>query len=647
MRRINNEHFASLVIGAACISINIHISSYGYGGYDLGFLYGAQNLLSDNNDIHDIPFVLPLLFAGLLKLSAWINGNTFFAPFAASSTVYAAALLTANLLYARASARDAGLRAVSLILFTCAISINLLNPGHLWHSDLTSMVAITLLWTTYCTKSFKSSAGQAIGCVLAAVILLCKQNLAPLYFASYLFYEIVSRRAQGSIPATRLFLRLALILALSGLVAFGIAIYVGINLRDYYDTLRLIGAERGSPFANAENYLKFAPPELLSLESLALSTRNLFVQADAKGFILDVAKLLWLVSFYVSCLFIPVAAIGTILQQDKGNLGNNNSRLNTLLRILFNGLGISGAIGLLGATSLPIFARLGSPALGVLILLSTYMLLTGIVCAIILVFSKYSKTSSVNARLGFDPSPLAMLSILFFGVSFVGLGTNWDLKSSDLSVSLMSLFIISEILAINSSGSKAYVARYFYTASIVALILSVTSSLTRARMTLVGPPAELNNRQCRLQTSYFWGTDFKSTKLHCTIDDEVNHQLGILKSVGATNVFFGPRMETYYSATSTKSPLRLPIWWHPGTSFSSRQADEFTVKFINNNFDAIILMRNDFKRMPEPIVAYIKSSHFSLIACLSVDIYVKAHFANRLPKGRFCMAESNVTSDSS
>jgi hypothetical protein len=275
VRKIKNEHFASLAIGAACISINIHASSYGYGGYDLGFLYGSQNLLWDNNVIRDVTFVLPLLFAGLLKLAAWINGNTFFAPFAASSTVYIIALLIGNFLYARASTRDATLRAVSLVLFTCTISINLLNPGNLWHSDLTSMIAITLLWTTYCAKTFRSSAEQAFSPILAALVLLCKQNLAPLYFASYLFYKIISWRAKRH-SGGKVILRLAWILAVSGLITCGIAVYVGIDLRDYFETLRLIGAERGSPFANAENYLKFAPPELLSLGSLASSTRGLF-----------------------------------------------------------------------------------------------------------------------------------------------------------------------------------------------------------------------------------------------------------------------------------------------------------------------------------------------------------------------------------
>jgi len=635
--RIKRENFISLVIGFFCISLNIYASKYGYGGYDVGLLYGAQNLLSNSNAIHGVPFVLPLLFAALLKLSAWAYGNTFFAPFAASCIVYSIILFVGNLLYARALTKNSALRPVSLILFTSAISINLLNPGHLWHSDLTSMIAIALLWVAYCTTAVKSPAGQVFCYILAALILLCKQNLAPLYFGSYLFYQIVLWRTQKDITQIKLCWRLGWILALSSLIAYCISAYVGIKLGDYYETIRLIGAERGSPFSNAENYLKFATPELLSLESLFSSTREfLSPQSGSKRFAVDIAKLLWITGFYIACLFIPIFSINTGLKQLSKNINRSRFGSDLLLGFLFKGLGISAAIGVISSVFFPLSKRLDIPALGSLLMLLTYLAIIGIGSSIILIFLFYCRHSITENRLRSDFGPLAVLSILFFMVSFVGLGTNWDLKSSDLSVSMMSLFIVADILFEPVRDGKARIARYFYAASTVALMLSGLSSITRARMTLVGPPAELDNRQCRLRPSSFWGTDFMSSAFHCAIDEDVNHQLKRLKSVSATKVFFGPRMEAYYSATSTSTPINLPIWWHPGTSFSSRQANQISARFIDNNFDAIILMRNDFTRMPESVVEYIKSSAFVHIDCSSIDVYIKLQFARPFSTAKVC-----------
>jgi len=110
------------------------------------------------------------------------------------------------------------------------------------------------------------------------------------------------------------------------------------------------------------------------------------------------------------------------------------------------------------------------------------------------------------------------------------------------------------------------------------------------------------------------------------MDNEIKQNMAGLRRAGARKIFFGSRMETYYAATSTPNPPDLPIWWHPGSSFSSLRSGDYAERFIAGQYDAALLAHDDFTRLPRLIVEHIQSDQFVKISCTEIDLYVRPRF---------------------
>jgi len=630
MKRLSPESYVSFALGSLSLCLVKIVAGYGYGAYDMGTLYGTQNVLVSGQDISTIPFVLPLLFAWLIKVSAQVFGNTFYAPFGAASFVYLMVLLIGNYLYCRAKNRGLIPGPLSLIIFTSAITINVLNPGHLWHSDLTSFLAALILWSVYCIGSAWGFSDRLLIGTLAAILLLCKQNLSPLYFFGYALFTVKSCFSEKSRP----WLKSAgwvifPILASIGL-AFMIADYLGISLYDYSSTLKSIAAERGSPLADPENYLKFFPPEALNLGALFYSIKQLLFENNAFLFGRLFLGSLWFTGFYVACMILPLLAIVRTSKKiaifaPKIMLSRLKARslpslVLALLLVVFLGLVVSISYNFL-ASRIP---------LKYLSLFVIGLYLNVFVLVMAIVFDS-GDTASARTSLLYRCariSPLAVISMSFFFVSYVGLGSNWDIKSSDLSVSLLSLYIFWRAgRGIKSADAVSIGSRYFTLAAILSLLLSSVSAIARIRMIMAGIPAGVNNVECKLEASRFWGKNFWSSLDHCKLDEELRGIIKQLSLKDTEKVFFGPRMEAYYAATSRQNPSDMPIWWHPGTSFSSADKDLYVYRFKQSDFQLLIFMKDDFTRIPQEIIDHINSDAYVKLMCSHIDVYLSRRLA--------------------
>jgi hypothetical protein len=613
------EYLASLFIATLSVAVAINIANYGYGGYDLGLLYGAQNMLARGQDISQVPFVLPLAFGLAIKLSTAVAGNTFYAPYLASLTIYIGAIFSGSLLYARAVRRGAQIGRDALIVFTSALSVNLLNPGHIWHSDMTSMIAILILWTSYCSELSRDVRPRVLLSILAALVLLSKQNLAPLYFIGYATYLFFRPYQDTNFAQCKAAFDLLISLTLGALLYVLICKFLLLDPADYLATLRSIAAERGSPIADPNNYLKFIPPEFFGVGTFLSSLRQALSAHDFRSFLLQIARLIWLLGFYAACIFLPLISASDHFARSTKSAEFKYLRIRiaptTILACaVLSGIAISMAF--------PIFQRLNCVAVGALLMLLSYTAVA--ISSGYLIYSlHYRPLEKISPSISSSLKPVAILASIYFMVSYIGLGTNWDLKSADLSVSLVSLFIIKESYeGVNSGKEIRHRSHLFRVSAASVVCLSLISAFARLRMTLVGPPAALNNQQCSLEPSPFWGGKFLSTQQHCIMDREISQVVPILKQSGVNKLFFGPRMETYYSAQSIASPSNLPIWWHPGTSFSDFKSSAYFKNFVKNNYEALIFMKDDFTRMPLSIVGYIKSNNYHLVSCSQIDIYI-------------------------
>jgi hypothetical protein len=52
--------------------------------------------------------------------------------------------------------------------------------------------------------------------------------------------------------------------------------------------------------------------------------------------------------------------------------------------------------------------------------------------------------------------------------------------------------------------------------------------------------------------------------------------------VAKDEVFFGPALEFAYAAFGFTPPKGLPVWWHPGTSYSPRDNATIATRFRSN-----------------------------------------------------------------
>jgi hypothetical protein len=54
-----------------------------------------------------------------------------------------------------------------------------------------------------------------------------------------------------------------------------------------------------------------------------------------------------------------------------------------------------------------------------------------------------------------------------------------------------------------------------------------------------------------------------------------------------TNIFFGSSLEYFYRLTSTLPPRGLPLWWHAGVTWNSKQASELDSTLLSQNYKMI------------------------------------------------------------
>jgi hypothetical protein len=134
-----------------------------------------------------------------------------------------------------------------------------------------------------------------------------------------------------------------------------------------------------------------------------------------------------------------------------------------------------------------------------------------------------------------------------------------------------------------------------------------------------------------------YGTFFENTKL-IKIDSgyfnglnitpkfkNINEELRFIISKG-DKLFFGPRMEWAYAQFNLKSPSKMPLWWHPGSSFSLNDTNSIFVNFKENNFNKLVFLKDDKTRIPLSIVKHIDNEDFYFKKKTKyLDIYYKVN----------------------
>ena len=206
--------------------------------------------------------------------------------------------------------------------------------------------------------------------------------------------------------------------------------------------------------------------------------------------------------------------------------------------------------------------------------------------------------------------------LLFFtALSFIPIATDWDTKFNNAP---LFLFICVTAIYYESTPLKQ---KLFSTAALFLMIgifyISFLGGFKRERMMHVGPfyqtPAEFH-----IESGYFsglqTGNNFKNLLL------EIN---SVKNNAQFKKYFFGPRIEFGYMVIKVRSPLGMPLWFHPGTSYALNDELRVIEAFKKSEFDVLVFARGDRTRMPAGIIDHIQNNFYLEKAYEFIDVYTK------------------------
>jgi hypothetical protein len=205
--------------------------------------------------------------------------------------------------------------------------------------------------------------------------------------------------------------------------------------------------------------------------------------------------------------------------------------------------------------------------------------------------------------------------------------TNYEIITANLMPLVVALFL---------AGYRPWSGRGFdklsrpFVVYVLAffLVASIYWSVTRLRIRDIGEFAFFEYPATeRIHQGFFTGlhTGPRMIRVLAQIKDVVqrNHK---------ARFFFGPRIEFAYAAFSLPAPKGLPIWWHPGTSYSETDLPNVVRSFDRDDFDVLVFLKDDYTRVPFEICFYITHRYRRVSDYGSeLDVYVKKEVPDSPP----------------
>ena len=192
-------------------------------------------------------------------------------------------------------------------------------------------------------------------------------------------------------------------------------------------------------------------------------------------------------------------------------------------------------------------------------------------------------------------------------ISLYGMLSNTELKDVDLPLFICAgaVLLFGPSGTVGSQKRRPRLSR-FYVAFLCALMASdLYMGARRYRVETIG-----------FHTFYYWNDSGPvrnirffpnlqaSARFRATLD-----QIGQVLRRDPGPVFFGPRMEFAYAAFGLQSPKHIPVWWHPGSSFSFAQYPSVLEAWRNDRFRTLVFLKDDFTRYSPEFLELINSTY--------------------------------------
>ena len=82
-------------------------------------------------------------------------------------------------------------------------------------------------------------------------------------------------------------------------------------------------------------------------------------------------------------------------------------------------------------------------------------------------------------------------------------------------------------------------------------------------------------------------------------------------------------MEFLYARELIASPLHLPNWWDPGSSFPLSREGEVVRAWERNHFDTLIFLHDDQAQIPNQILDDIRTEYAPVPGTTTIDVFVR------------------------
>jgi hypothetical protein len=218
-----------------------------------------------------------------------------------------------------------------------------------------------------------------------------------------------------------------------------------------------------------------------------------------------------------------------------------------------------------------------------------------------------SKKVSVRERLY-----LYMFALL----STIPILTDWDTKINNIVLPLFIVIVVvhNEKLAVNCGFKRK---RSLWISLCLAYTVAMTGGYTRERMKHVGPFYQ-KPLSTEVSSGYFKG--LRTGEHFYSLLSEIR----VIKRTWADKViYFGPRIEFAYLETKTRSPKGMPLWFHPGTSYSARDTQKVVEAFSSAKFHLLVFSKNDRTRIPSEILKIVEEFYEPIGEYSTVDAYIR------------------------
>jgi hypothetical protein len=258
--------------------------------------------------------------------------------------------------------------------------------------------------------------------------------------------------------------------------------------------------------------------------------------------------------------------------------------------------------------------------------------------------------SQMAARQLLEGNRLHALCIAALLTGVYALLTNGDIRLVDTPLVMVAgaLYVREPFVSFEAIGARRPWARYIGAVSIFLGTVAVGEAIIRHRVKGIGMNTffEYATLPVPIKDGFF--KHVTTGRRLPLVEQQVSEVLANVakranKPVSELTVYFGPRMQWAYASHRLQSPLGVPIWWHPGVSYSMADEACYIRRYRAAHFDVAIFLKNDATYLSAAALSAIQGSKERDETFSQLTVFTTREFPpSRAPRPSSCGIETEL-----